>query len=84
MTTITLNLPETTQQVIARACSLADMSLDDFIIKQAYNNALTMLEQKSTWVANEDDMRAIITEISTPTLPNDAMKALLALGERLD
>ncbi len=80
---LTLDIPPHERQVITQACHLSGMSINEFIRQQAYQNALTMINDNNTWQVNATDMQTIMTELANPAKPNQTMKALLKEGAEL-
>lgn len=79
---INLRATREAKQIIEQAAALSGITVSAFMLQQAYEKALSLLSQRHV-VVNEQDWNMIGDMLENPPVANDALKDLMALGEKL-
>jgi uncharacterized protein (DUF1778 family) len=78
---INLRTTPEAKHVIEQAAGLMGVSVSNFMVQQAYERAMSILEQHQSVVVGSADRDRILAALSNPQPANSALKDLLKLSD---
>ncbi len=80
---ITLDIPPQKQAIIEQACQMAGVSMNSFIMDNAYQKALDLLERERSIKLTANEWDRALEILDNPPEPNKKMQALFERGYKL-
>ena len=74
---IDLRLPTSAKSAIEKAASLQGVSVSNFVLSNAHNAALEVIQAVETISLNKEDSRRLVQNLLNPPAPNAALEKLM-------